>query len=79
MAKSRPDYVLCSLLNSIEVKGFMQNLDPPRLQVAEHSSLEWFRKLNKGTVVYTIKNSDEYPLTMNGFILIPKGDIVGVE
>jgi hypothetical protein len=57
----------------------MQNLDPPRLQVAEHSSLEWFRKLDKGIIIYTIKNSDEYAKTMNGFILIPKTDIVGVE
>ena len=57
----------------------MQNLEPPRLQVAEHSSLQWFRKLNKGTVIYTKKKADEYPLTMNGEVLIPKDDIVGVE
>jgi len=79
MVKSRPDYVLCSYLTSIEVGGFQQNLEPPRLQVAEHSSLQWFRKLNKGVIVYTVKKSDEYPTTMNGFVLIPKDDIVGVE
>ncbi len=79
MVKSRPDYVICSYLTSIEVNGFMQNLEPPRLQVAEDSSLDWTLELNKGTLIYTIKNSDEYAKTMNGFILIPKADIVGVE
>lgn len=79
MVRVRTDFVLCSFLTSIEVKGYMQNLEPPRLMVAKHSSLEWLNSLDKGSVIYTKKVAGEYPTTMNGFVLIPKDDIVGVE